>query len=87
MFYSKEQLVEMSKVYFENNNIDHIHCTNDGNFFYPHMLHAAIHHEQSNKNNGVIMMIITKAEICPATEIENVPENVQEVKKAGRPKK
>lgn len=34
MRYTKSELIEKSKVYFNNNKIDKIKCTTDGNFFY-----------------------------------------------------
>lgn len=69
MLHSKEQMVEQSKVYFDNNNIDYIFCTSDGNFFYPNMEHAADFHAKSNKLHGIVKYKLTKDEVFPIAPI------------------
>jgi hypothetical protein len=80
MLYSIEELKELSKPYFENNDIEAILCTNDGNFFYLEGKKDAENHAKSSD--------LLKLETINRLEVfEPNKEEVKEEEEIEAPKK
>ncbi len=79
---TKEELIQLSKVYFENKDINLMHCTEDGNFFYENSLQHAYNHSKELKQK---VHTIYRAET-----LEKEEEKIEiefEVKKIKEPSK
>lgn len=74
--YTKEQLIELSKPYFKNNEIDSILAVSDGNFFYKENLTDARNHERSA--NALTLVEITREE-AKVSKAKTAEEPVEEV--------
>ena len=78
--FSKEELIEQSKSYFEaNDKINVIFATTDGNFFYEHAVSFANGHASGKKNIKVIR--ITRTDIEGESEQQLEEMTIKELKK------
>jgi len=77
--FTLEELNERSKVYFENNDkLQNIFATNDGNFFYPDSETDARNHERSN--NNLVLFKIKKEDIIKEELIVEIEKKEESIK-------
>ena len=68
MKYTKEQLVEVSKVYFDNEETNLLYATSDGQFFFERDLNHAKNYVFTNKSVEIIP--ITRLDVFPVEVCE-----------------